>query len=377
MPVVRPPARRPRSLPLLAGLAAVLAATLSAPPTVVADDLGETWVPVPFRVRNLTFPTVLVMGFKPAPVVSLPAGTWAAEVDFAASNNYQLSPDVEAILGRPGRPQRPVDQTDLDLILAAKDDQFFIDGEFQLVDLGLHYGLTDDLDVSLQVSWLAYGGGILDAVIRNFHDTFGLGSAGRDLVPDGDFQLVLTGADGELVLLERPTAGGLTDPVFSLRWAGPRHHNRWRYGLEAGVKLPVADSDRLLSTGGTDFGVQLTAERCWQRNALLLNLAVVAPGTFERGHGLDPAALPALDVAWVHRLGRSTSAIVQLLFSENILRDVTDSKLADAEFQLTTGITWPFVGGRLGVAATENLFNYDNTPDFALHLSYARLFGGE
>ena len=52
-----------------------------------------------------------------------------------------------------------------------------------------------------------------------------------------------------------------------------------------------------------------------------------------------------------------------------------DSDLAEAEFQATAGFTWEVAGGRLGLAVTENMFNYDNTPDIAFHISYGRLFG--
>ena len=41
-----------------------------------------------------------------------------------------------------------------------------------------------------------------------------------------------------------------------------------------------------------------------------------------------------------------------------------------AELQITTGLTWNVGVGRLGVGVTENVFNYDNTSDLAVHLSY-------
>lgn len=331
----------------------------------------EPWTPVPFRVRNLTFPTVLVMGSKPAPVVSLPRGSWAVELDWSVSNNFQASSGVERYLAQRGGQSRPLSSDDVEAIRGrTTGDQFFVDGELRLLDLGLHYGLTDSLDISVRLSHLDYGGDTLDPVIRGFHDLAGIGQGARQYVPNGEFQAVFVSGDRVTEHLDRPTSGGFTDPVLSLRWAVPGDVGEWRFGLEAGVKLPVADEKLLLSSGSFDAGVQLTAERQWRRDAVVLNLSLVAPGKFESSEGFTPPDLPALDVAWVHRLGPHTSAVVQALFSENIFREVTDSDLAEVEFQLTTGLTWRVGDGRLGVGMTENLFNYDNTPDFAVHLSY-------
>ena len=38
------------------------------------------------------------------------------------------------------------------------------------------------------------------------------------------------------------------------------------------------------------------------------------------------------------------------------------------------GMKWATRTGVWGVGLTENLFNYDNTPDIAVHLSWGMLF---
>lgn len=357
--------------PLL--LLAVAAAAGAGEPSAASD--GEEWTPVPLRVRNLTFPTVLVMGFKPAPVTALPRGAWALEVDLSVSNNFQVSPGVLDYLHRRGGPPRALTAADVRAILdSTTGDQFFVDGEIDLLDVGLHYGLTERLALSLQLTAIGYDSNLLDPVISSFHDLLNIGQGGRDTVPEGGFQAFLADKHGTTALLQRPTRGGLGDPVVGLHWAVPGALRGWRFGVQGGVKLPLADADRLLSTGSLDAGVQLSGERRWLTNALVLNLSWVAPGDFENAEGFTPSDLPSLDVAWIHRLGRRTSMVVQALFSESIFRDVTRSAIAHAEFQLTTGLTWRTAHGRLALAMTENLFNYDNTPDFAIHLSYGHLF---
>lgn len=359
----------------VAWLAALLVVVV-APGIVSADDPAD-WTPVPLRIRNLTFPTLLVMGFKPAPAASLPKGSWAYEVDLSVSNNFQMSDGVETLLAQRSGPPRPLDASDVAMIRDERHaDEFLVDAEIGLVEIGLHYGLTDNLSASLQLSHLSYGGGLLDSVIWDFHDAINIDQAGRQYVARDRFQVIFIGDDGDEVLLDRPTTGGLTDPVLGLTWTSPSPAGGWRWGVQAGVKIPLADPDLWLSSGSIDAGIQFTAERQGSRNACVLNLSLVVPGRFDTAGGFDPPHLPALDVAWIHRMGRRTTAIVQILFSENIFREVTDSDLAEAEFQLSTGLTWAVAGGRLGLAVTENLFNYDNTPDFGVHLSFGRIVAG-
>jgi hypothetical protein len=48
-----------------------------------------------------------------------------------------------------------------------------------------------------------------------------------------------------------------------------------------------------------------------------------------------------------------------------------DSSRFDLEFQTTIGVKWRLRNGSVGIAVTENLFNYDNTPDIAGHISFS------
>jgi hypothetical protein len=332
---------------------------------------SDEWIQAPFRIRDLTFPTVLVMGFLPRAAQSLPAGDWAVEFNYSVANNFQVSFEVEEYLEQRGGGRRRLGPGDVDNLLSQLEgDQFYVDSEYGLFDLGIHCGITDRLTASLRLSYLKYGGGYLDSTIFNFHDTFNLGQSGRDYVEENQFQLFFMNGDEPFVQLERPTSGGFTDPVLSLSSTFPGDWHGWRFGIEAGFKVPLADEDLLLSSGGFDFGMQLTAQKQWRRNALVLNLAYVVPGDFEPSDSFDPSDLPSFNLSYLHRMGRRTTGFVQLFFSENIFHDVTDSDLSELEFQLSVGVKTKVFGGIIGFGVTENLFNFDNTPDVALHLSY-------
>ncbi len=358
----------------------VLAVSVLVPVGIASAEEPETgiedeWTPIPFRVRDLTFPTVLVLGFMPRPNVSLNPGQWVFEFNYSASNNFQVSSGVEHYLRDRGGARRPLDQGDIDtMLLELEGDQFYFDGEFNLFDVGVHYGLTDHLVAALRVSYLTYSGGFLDETIYRFHDTIGIGQAGREFTAPDHFQLFYMDGGDPFIYLQRPTSGGFTDPVFSLAYTFPSSWRGWTLGLEGGFKIPVADENVLLSSGGFDFGLQATVQKQWRKDAVVLNLAYVVPGDFEGGDGsFRPPNLPSVNVTYLRRMGRHTTGILQIFFSEHIFRDATDSALSELEFQLVLGAKVETLGGVVGIGLTENLLNFDNTPDFGVHLSYAIL----
>lgn len=355
-------------------LAIVFTGLLAAPrPAEAEEGLDSDWIPVPFRVRNQTFPTLLVMGFSPRPAYAIPHGAWAVELNVSRSNNFQQSLNVEQYLRGRDIGREPLQGEDFDAILAMEGDRFYVDGEITVVDLGFHHGLTDRLGLAIRVPWYGYGGGFMDSMIYGFHDAFGLGQAGRDFVAEDQFQ-VLVGFGDEVYLVDgAPTSGGFGDPVATLHYTFPNRPAGWTLGLEGGFKAPIADSGDNLSSGSWDVGLQFNAQRQWTRHAVVLNLAWVLPGEFQP-EGFEPADLPSVNAAWLVRMGRRTTGVVQALFSENIFREATDSQLAELEFQVTLGAKFDFDFGTLGVGVTENVFNFDNTPDLALHLSYSGIF---
>jgi len=363
------------------GVAVVVFGVLAtlAPSIVQAEEPAtttgeEAWIPVPLRVRNLTFPTMLTMGFMPRPTNAIGAGNWAIELNASVSNNFQMSAGIEEFLGARGGDRRALSHSDIETILTELDEpQFLIDGELNVIDLGIHYGLSTRWTLSLRTGYLGYSGGFMDPVIQDFHDLIGIGQAGREFIGKGDFHVLFMNDGESHILYDRPSSGGFTDPTLSLTHSFPETWKGWSFSLEGAVKPPIATIDDWLSTGSWDFGLQGTAEKIWRRNALILNLALVVPGEIEIEGTFDPPGLPSVNVAYLHRFGRRTTGIVQALYSENIFRDEVDADLSAYEFQITAGVKIEALGGSIGIAFTENLFNFDNTPDFGLHVSYAIL----
>ncbi|MCG8458742.1 MAG: DUF3187 family protein [Holophagales bacterium] len=345
---------------------------------VEEDQLAGVAVGVPMRSRDFTFPSFLVLGFSPTPAQPLGKGNYALELLYSQVNNFQVSPAVEEYLAetRGDGPRRALGPEDVEAILALPEgDAFYIDNELTFYEFTVYYGVTDHFDIGLGWYYVGYSGGELDGSIFDFHDQFGFGQQGRQYVPDDNFQVIFGSDELEpVVLLDRPGSGGSSDPFFYFRYSFPKRGKKWQFAVAGGIKAPVASEEEFLSTGSWDFGVQLIADRRWQRSALIVDLGYVVPGRF-RVNDFDPPNLPSARISFLRQLRRweNVRIMLQGLTAEHPFRDLVDSDLTELEVQLTLALKWNTRAGVFGVGLTENLFNMDNTPDIALHFSWGWL----
>ena len=228
----------------------------------------------------------------------------------------------------------------------------------------------------------------MDGFIEGFHDNFGFTQQGRNFVEQDQFQIVLGPGDtgAGLALLDRPTSGGVGDPFVHLRYALPGTPGGWMFNVEGAVKFAVADHEDFLSTGNEDYGLRLTADKQWNKNGLIVEGWVIFPGDLDftgrkglvgdPGNRIEaPSVLPGLHFTYLHRFGPKFLFTVQLLTAENLFKDIGASALSELEFMTTFGFKWYTGSGVWGLGITENLLNYDNTPDIGVHLTWALLRG--
>jgi hypothetical protein len=337
-----------------------------------ADNDEDSWHPAPFWLRDMTFPNLLVLGFAPRSADPVGLGNWAIDVNLSVANAFQVSDGAQDWLDRRGGPRRPLLPEDVGrMIDELAGSHFYLDGEFAVADLGARFGIGSRMTMSLRVSYLRFDGGFMEDPIYRFHDAFGLPQEGREFVKDDRFQLVFFDDDAAYTVLDRPVSGGFADPVLGLAYSLPNRVGRWTFAGEAAVKVPVADSELLLSSGSWDVGLQLTAQCRWSKSAVVINLAHVVPGDFGQSDFFDLHGLSSLNTAFLHRLGRRTTLAVQTLVSDTIFSDSDDGDSDSIAFRLTAGLQIRALGGQLAFGVTENLFEADNAPDLGLHLGYS------
>ena len=358
---------RPLLLPRL-----VLAVALLHPIAAAAQQGWQTLGLM--RVRDMTPFGLNRLDMLPAHAVEARPGTFACELNFTYQNTWALSRNVDRYLERRGGERRDIGPEDVAAILALPGDAYMIDGEFGLADLTLHYRFSDHLGGYATIPYYYFGHGFLDTTIEGFHDGIGISNAGRNYVPHDRFTAVAHLGQLEFAATEAPESE-FGDPVVGLRWSLVDAPARWNLIAEGAVKIAWRDERRLVTTGADDYGLQLSLQRFFRRNALYLSLSTVWFGSPDPALA-DDQWLPTLVAGWETRVTRRLNFIAQIYASRSVVQNTDLEELSDDKFQATVGLQWLYRGNVLRFGITENLVNYDNTPDVGVNLTIARVVHG-
>jgi hypothetical protein len=324
------------------------------------------------RARDLTTFGFLRLDMRPAHAVHAPAGTWAIETELAHQNTWALSQGARDYLDAlPGR--RKLGPDEVAAILALPGENYLFDMELAELDVTLHYKFTDRIGGYLVLSGVNYSGGFLDGSIEGFHDMFGFDNNGRPAVRRNDVNLIADINSANMAFLGAPTHGGMLDPTIGIRWSSPQQTRGWSVVLEAAVKVAVQGQKDFLSTGRSDFGMQATLQRFGGHHAWYVSGSAVYYDGRDNMMPTDPRIVPTLVVGWERKLSDETHLILQGYVSQSVYtRDDTDlDELLDRKYQLSVGVYRRIGRGVLSFAFTENLQNFNNTPDVGLQLGWA------
>lgn len=245
-----------------------------------------------------------------------------------------------------------------------------LDAESQRLALAYRRGFggsivsVDGWEWGVELPLVSSGGGMLDSVIENWHDWFGLPNGGRDQAPR-DRYLIRYQRDGGTVLdLDRGKTG-LGDARLSL---GAALGEGWV--LRAMLQLPTGDADRL--TGGhaggalwTDYSLPLGET---QRARLTLSAGVSAADT---GGPLGSQQEPVVGLAGIALnlpLVWGVEGVTQFNFHSALYRGSQLDPLDGPSGQLAFGVRIPWAGGAFTLGVQEDVV-VNASPDFSLHFA--------
>jgi hypothetical protein len=313
----------------------------------------------PLRVRDMTPFNILRLDMPPAPAVTQ---GWSVEAVLSRTNVFMMSDNVMDHLDRRGT-EGPLTQDDADALAALGEDSYFVDGEIGLLDLTFQYG-----SAYVALSVYDFTGGFLDSTVDGFHDSFGLGNAGRDLVARDRFQAVAS-LQGQRVAFLAPPTSGLGDPVIGMRRSWPLRS--WTVVLDGAAKLALRGERPGLSTGSNDYGLQASLQRKLGRQGIYLSASVVHTDGKVFGVPVGSRVVPTLTAAYEVSLTRRTNAVLQLYASESAVRDTPIEEIKANKYQASLGLRSRRGNLVYGFAVTENVANYQNTPDVGVSLTLA------
>lgn len=325
------------------------------------------------RARDITPFGFLRLDMRPTHALNIPSGGWGVETELAYQNTWALSPEVENYLGTLRGPRREIGQAELDAIRALPGENYLADLELALLDISFQYKFSSQWGAYLVLSGVHYGGGFLDSTIESFHSTFGFSDFGRPAVVKNGTSYILDLKNSQVALLEAPTTGGYLDPTIGLRYSGLTFGKNWQVIVEAAAKVPVSGQRDLLSTGRTDYGLQMTLQNFGGHHAwYVAGSAVYYAGSPNLAPN-DAKVIPTMLVGYERHLGQNTHLILQGYVSPSVYshKDTDLDELLATKYQASVGLYHRIGAGLISFAITENLQNLNNTPDIGFQFGFA------
>lgn len=326
----------------------------------------------PLRARDLSPFGFLRLDMRPAFTGSLAPGHWAVETELAYQNTWALSDQVQQYLEARGE-RRSLTAEDVAAITALPGENYLVDLELLELDVTLHRQLAPTWGAYLILSGVAYGGGALDGFIEQFHSTLGNSSYGRPTVPRGQINLLFDLDSVQATYLDADQHSGLLDPTLGIRYTGVKLPAPWSMALEAAAKIPLGGTRDWLSTGRTDVGLQASLLRRGTRHAFFSSLSFVDYAGSDEAVHPEREVVPTLVFGVDSHLTGRTHSIVQFYVSPSVFgADETHlDELNSDKYLLSLGLRHHRGAHLVSFSVTENVANYNNTPDVAFQFGYA------
>lgn len=262
----------------------------------------------------------------------------------------------------------------------ASQESLLLDGESDRWTLSAQYGVTDSVEVGIEIPYMVYGGGFLDSFIINWHDRFGMPQGGRDTAPRDRIKYSYSKSGAQQLRLDS-SGSGFGDIVLSAGLKLSEKRTEVRHdtlALRMTVKLPSGDAGELLGDGAVGGSISLCGASNLFTEYGAIGVFGSAGGMFsDKGDILreqqEPlAAFGTFGLGW----GPSSwiSFKVQLHVNSRLYSDSSLDEISSPAFMLVSGGTLKLPGDYfLDIGVSEDV-SVGTAPDAALHLALSKTF---
>jgi hypothetical protein len=217
-------------------------------------------------------------------------------------------------------------------------ESLLLDGETRRLGLTYRRGISEKLELGLELPWVFHESGSLDSFIDGWHSAFGLPRGIRDERPQDQLLFRYRDADRQFSL--NRNTHGLGDVRLLGGWQ-LGHTRNSSSALRFGVKFPTGDSKRLLGSGSMDLSLGIAGDGRHLIGVESLGgfyrVSVIWLGAPELLAHRDRRVVAQLSAGVGYELNRRTTLALQTLVRSAIY-DSAISPLGDVAASLTIGV---------------------------------------
>ena len=323
------------------------------------------------RFRELYPLTTGYLILEPTSGFTLAPGTWDFEISLTASNTFAAQQDIERALD--ARERREPFTREMFDVFAANDDEnqtFYLDSQVNRTALRASRGVVEGLEVGIMVPLVRMNGGFSDGLVEDFHDLLGLEQEGRLGVPRDQFALYISGQQTELDL-ESSSGLELGDLVLTAKKRLVGNSESRALLVQGDLKLPTGDSDLLISSGGTDFGLSFVGSWCWTKQCLHGVAGYLFLGAAD-SRSTDSQAWLSGGLGFEQVLPARWRLSLQMLYWQSYLDDLNFEHFAEDTLQAALTISKRTGWGEFVLGISENTFSFKNSADVSFQLAWRR-----
>lgn len=320
----------------------------------------------PFMQRDQFPVRMLFLGLRPDAGDLIPRRSvrWSVRLDYA--NTYASTFPVGDRLVAD------------DYYQAAPPDEYrlFVDTETLRVSVELDWRVASRVQVGATVPFLKHGGGFMDGLVEGFHGLLNLSNGGREWSPRNEYGVFVVRDRRFWIRSVEPA--GFRPGDFVLRVKTPLYRDGGGFvlSLAGALKLPTGSLETLTGSGGTDIQAALFATwrpRLAGRDMVFhANLAHSLLGGATRSEGFPLRSISTLLLAFEYRTAGRFAALVQTQVNIGPFPGSRLGPLNRTAIEATAGVRYALSESlSLDLGLTENLSQYQNTPDVGLHAGIA------
>jgi hypothetical protein len=249
-------------------------------------------------------------------------------------------------------------------------DQWLLGYDVLRSNVGLMYGVTNDLRLGMDFESATRTTGYLETFIIGFHRTFNISIGNRRQYQDHPQTILIKAPNGSTVFIDQHDPQPYAQALIATGEYSILRGDDTVPDVQASLSLRGAFHSGDLSGGSPiDVGGTLSAAKNWGPVNFYLGGAVSWYGTE------DLQGMPLKSVQWQGLFGLEVRVVTwfsvtgQWLITSGGVEGLSD--LSRPSHEVTAGFKWDLGKGYLlETAILENIVNPYNSPDFGVHFSF-------